>query len=182
MGTLAAIIGGVRSGKSRLAQERILNTKGLRLPAYLATVDSKKADEALREKILEHRLRRPTSWPTLDATAGPLKALDRAAAKGCDALLLDGLGMWVALQLKRGPQDIQDEMEQFCRRARERFKLSVMVLDEVGLGGVAAHKTARRFADLNGLANQRICSVADEVWLAVAGVGVKLKPAGKGKA
>ncbi len=53
--------------------------------------------------------------------------------------------------------------------------LAVLVLDEVGLGGVGAHPAVRHFADLNGRLNQAACAQADEVYAVQAGLAQRLK-------
>ncbi len=179
-GRLIAFTGGIRSGKSRLAEERFkawLRAHPRVKAAYLSTADSRRADPELRERILAHRLRRPAAWATIDACRGLEKALDQAQAKGCRALLLDGLGMWAALQLKRGPEEAASEVGRFCAQARRRFSLLVLVLDEAGLGGISMNKAARRFADLNGLANQAACAEVDEAYFVAAGKAFKASKA-----
>jgi adenosylcobinamide kinase/adenosylcobinamide-phosphate guanylyltransferase len=51
----------------------------------------------------------------------------------------------------------------------------VVVSDEVGLGTVPMHPNARAYRDLVGIAHQRLASMADEAYLFVAGLPVRLK-------
>ena len=50
-----------------------------------------------------------------------------------------------------------------------------MVTNEVGLGGVSANAVQRRFADLQGYINQFVAEKAEEVYLIVSGIPVKIK-------
>ena len=52
----------------------------------------------------------------------------------------------------------------------------VLVTNEVGAGIVPENALARQFRDAAGLLNQQIAAVADDVYLAVAGLPMKVKP------
>lgn len=54
----------------------------------------------------------------------------------------------------------------------------ILVTNEVGGGIVPENALARRFRDEAGRLNQRIAAVSDEVYLAVAGYPMKVKPNG----
>ncbi|MDE5796988.1 MAG: bifunctional adenosylcobinamide kinase/adenosylcobinamide-phosphate guanylyltransferase, partial [Muribaculaceae bacterium] len=51
----------------------------------------------------------------------------------------------------------------------------IIVTNEIGLGGVSENATQRRFTDLQGSINQFVASAADEVYLTVSGIPVKIK-------
>jgi adenosylcobinamide kinase/adenosylcobinamide-phosphate guanylyltransferase len=51
----------------------------------------------------------------------------------------------------------------------------IWVSNEVGSGLVAPNALARKFADLQGLANQRLAAACDAVHLCVAGLSIRLK-------
>jgi adenosylcobinamide kinase/adenosylcobinamide-phosphate guanylyltransferase len=57
------ILGGVRSGKSRLA-ERHAEDSGLAV-VYVATAEVR--DEEMRQRILHHQARRPANWQLVEA-------------------------------------------------------------------------------------------------------------------
>jgi adenosyl cobinamide kinase/adenosyl cobinamide phosphate guanylyltransferase len=80
----------------------------------------------------------------------------------------------VALRLEQSEETVLGEWKNFLALARQKSSV-VLVLDEVGLGGVAAHPAARRFADLNGRINQLACAEADEVYSVQAGLAQRLK-------
>ncbi|GAJ03161.1 unnamed protein product, partial [marine sediment metagenome] len=58
------IIGGVRSGKSRFAQELALKLDKPVL--FVATAEA--GDEEMRRRIEEHKKARPSDWSTLEVT------------------------------------------------------------------------------------------------------------------
>ena len=173
MAKILVFIGGIRSGKSGLAEQRF--SRGLKgkawKAAYLATLDSSRAksDPALKARIALHQARRPKSWATLDCSK------ELKAASGFQAQLLDGLGLWVALKLKEKPEAVLRELAAFIAGLKAKSKLAVLVLDEAGQGGISLNKAQRRFADLNGLANQAVCAAADKVWRVDAGLATRIK-------
>jgi adenosylcobinamide kinase/adenosylcobinamide-phosphate guanylyltransferase len=176
---LIAYLGGVRSGKSRAAHERFeaeLKLRGLQAPAYLGTLQehADPNDAALKRRIADHRSQRPADWSTVEVGPQLLASGKACLERGLDAWLLDGAGAWAALSLGQSETSVLTEWEAFLGLAREAG-LVILVLDEVGLGGVAAHPVARQFADLNGRLNQRACAVADEVYAVQAGLVRRLK-------
>ena len=52
----------------------------------------------------------------------------------------------------------------------------VLVTNELGQGIVPENALARRFRDAHGLMNQSVAAVACEVWMAVSGLPLRLKP------
>ena len=51
----------------------------------------------------------------------------------------------------------------------------IFVTNEIGSGGVSSNAVQRRFTDLEGWINQYIASKANEVYLMVSGIPVKIK-------
>lgn len=52
----------------------------------------------------------------------------------------------------------------------------LMVSNEVGMGVVPSSSMGRDFRDLQGFLNQEIAAIADEVYLTVAGIPIRIKP------
>jgi adenosylcobinamide kinase/adenosylcobinamide-phosphate guanylyltransferase len=50
-----------------------------------------------------------------------------------------------------------------------------IVSNEVGMGIVPENRLARQFRDYQGILNQHIASIADEVYMLIAGISVKIK-------
>ena len=51
----------------------------------------------------------------------------------------------------------------------------IVVTNEIGLGGISSNTMQRKFTDLQGLINQYVSSIADEVYMVISGIPVKLK-------
>ena len=64
---------------------------------------------------------------------------------------------------------------------RELHKLAkqeatlIFVTNEIGLGGVSENKLQRQFTDIEGWFNQHLAESAQEVYLMVSGIPVKIK-------
>lgn len=76
---------------------------------------------------------------------------------------------------KRVEAEIISELEGILKEARARQFGLIMVSNEVGMGLVPPYPLGRAYRDLLGRVNQRLASLADEVFLVVAGIPVDLK-------
>lgn len=80
------ILGGVRSGKSHLAEQRAL-ASGLHV-TYIATATT--GDEEMRQRIQVHQLRRPSGWKLIEEPHA-LAAVLEAHAQPDRCLVVDCL-------------------------------------------------------------------------------------------
>lgn len=168
MGRTILVIGGARSGKSRIAETRTLGF-GLRA-TYIATAEPRDAEMAAR--IAAHQARRGEGWVThaepLDLT-GALAATD-----GSGPRLVDCLTLWLT-NLMLGGHDWRVEGRALASALQQQSDPVVIVTNEVGGGIVPDNALAREFRDAAGILNQWVASVADEVILTVAGLPLKVK-------
>ena len=141
---------------------------------YVATADIS-GDEDLERRVREHRKRRPTSWETVEAGSDLSGFLENTKGRG--VVLVDSLTLWVSARMLAGENEeaIVRSFDAFLDKAGMLRTPIVLVSDEVGLGVVPESSSGRRFRDLLGLVNQRAASVAEEVYLCVAGLGVRIK-------
>ncbi|MCL5264448.1 MAG: bifunctional adenosylcobinamide kinase/adenosylcobinamide-phosphate guanylyltransferase [Chloroflexi bacterium] len=186
---LILVLGGARSGKSAFAENlaKQISDKVL----YVATAAI--GDEEMRRRVEQHRLRRPASWRILETTIGVGNALASSAADE-EAILLDCLALLVSnVLLQHSTEDEEssqqafpeiesavrreiDELVEAYRRSKATF---IVVSNEVGLGLVPPYPLGRAYRDLLGIANQKVATHADEVYLLFAGVPVELKALSK---
>lgn len=180
MGETVLIVGGVRSGKSRLAAKLAAEREPV---TYVATATVDPTDAEMLARVEAHRAARPGSWTTREAARDLPKALeDLAREQGQEgSVVIDCVTLWVTnlmLGLGGGPAlddpAIIGQVDAAARAASGCARV-IWVSNEVGFGGVAAHSVARRFADLLGTVNQRLASACGVVHLCVAGVPIRIK-------
>lgn len=175
------ITGGARSGKSRLAEE-MAGHRGDQV-TYIATAAA--GDGEMRQRIEEHRRQRPPEWRTVEAATGLPDAVAAALRDSGTTVLVDCLTVYLANLL--APMDaageepgadlagIEAEIEDLVAACRAGNGRVIVVSNEVGMGIVPDNALARRFRDLAGRANQRLAAAADEVYLCVSGLPLKVK-------
>ena len=162
------VLGGARSGKSAEAELRLLAHPDV---TYVATSVPRDGDAEWAARIEAHRRRRPSWWRTVETTALP-EAL--AAAEPGTAVLVDGLGTWVAAVVDEAgawddPGAVAPRLDGLVAAWRAVAARVVAVSDEVGLSPVPATASGRAFRDLLGGLNQRLAAESEEAALVVAG-------------
>ncbi|WP_263418184.1 bifunctional adenosylcobinamide kinase/adenosylcobinamide-phosphate guanylyltransferase [Terriglobus albidus] len=171
--SVTLVLGGVRSGKSRYAQQ--LAERWERV-AFIATAE-RRNDPEMTAKIERHRADRPTHWTTVEE---PLRIGEtiQQSAKDHEIIIVDCLTLFASNLLEscgadRSKQEFQ--IDQLCATLRNTACSVVLVSNEVGSGVVPAYELGRQFRDLVGEINQRVASVADTVLFMVAGLPLALK-------
>jgi len=172
---LTLILGGARSGKSRLAQR--LAQKAGRV-TYIATAQAG-GDGEMAARIEHHRAQRPAEWLTIEETLAVAEAVERAA-EASDAVLVDCLTIWLSnlfWEHRDSPARIEDLVTSSLRRIADASREThvFLVSNELGSGTVPEAALTRAFRDSQGLLNQRAAELADEVILTVAGLPLYLK-------
>ena len=171
-GALTLILGGVRSGKSALA-ERIAG-RGERV-LFVATAEGR--DEEMRRRIASHRAARPPHWDTLEEPLDLVSALQSAHTR-YDSVLVDCLTLWVSNLLPEENVGGVDE-DSVLSAVRALLDLAatseaawIVVSNEVGLGVVPPSPLGRAYRDVLGRVNQLVAGRAHEVYLMVAGIAL----------
>jgi adenosylcobinamide kinase/adenosylcobinamide-phosphate guanylyltransferase len=172
---LILALGGTRSGKSRFglaAATRLAEGGGV---WFLATAWP--GDPELDDRIARHRAERPVSWPTVEVGADLAAAL--AETDPHEPALIDGFTLWLSTLLGDEVPAIDPILDGPVAAGLAAIEARpgpvIVVSDEVGSGIVPMHPGARAYRDLVGIAHQRLGSVADEVYLLVAGIPMTLK-------
>jgi adenosylcobinamide kinase/adenosylcobinamide-phosphate guanylyltransferase len=133
----------------------------------------------MRKRIALHRRTRPNNWITVEAQTDMGAALGKLP-KNIDGIIVECLGTYIANLMEKGLKDrgvIRDiegnirVLRALCKRGKKVF----IVSNEVGSGIVPDTESGRRFRDIAGNINQRLAREADEVYLAVAGLPVRIK-------
>src|SRR4051812_5841730 len=170
------VLGGIRSGKSEVAEELVAGADRVR---YVATAADPGDDAAWTARLDAHRARRPSSWTTVEA-GGALAALLRDAAAE-EILLVDDLGGWLNGTVKdwSDPASATADVDDLATAVADcPARLLVLVTPEVGLSVLPATEAGRTFADALGALNRKVAGACDGVALVVAGQVVWLKGAG----
>ena len=166
MSRLTLVLGGARSGKSRFAENLARQHGGLR--TYIATAEA--FDDEMRQRIAKHREQRAgDGWVTIESTLDPASVLPRDGL-----VLLDCVTVWLGNLMHHG-RDLRAEVAKLCAALEVCPAEVILVSNEVGLSIVPENAMARRFRDEQGLANQALAAIADNVYFIAAGLPLKLK-------
>jgi adenosylcobinamide kinase/adenosylcobinamide-phosphate guanylyltransferase len=168
------VLGGVRSGKSRYAQqlgervERVL---------FVATAPASGSDDEMRAKIARHQVDRRADWVTVEEPVEVARVLAERGA-GYDLAIVDCLTLFVANLLHAEEQDsgiLDRQTIALCAALTAAPCDVALVSNEVGSGVVPAYALGRRYRDALGELNQQVAAVSDDVLLLVAGLPLALK-------
>ncbi|EKZ6368975.1 bifunctional adenosylcobinamide kinase/adenosylcobinamide-phosphate guanylyltransferase [Klebsiella aerogenes] len=177
------ITGGARSGKSRHAESLIQSFASV---LYIAT--SAAIDDEMAARIQHHRNSRPPHWRTAERSRDltplipPDNVPDEAILLECVTTLVTNIlfaeggetdpDEWDYVAMEKA---VTQEITQLIAACRACPSPVLLVTNEVGLGIVPDNRLARHFRDIAGRVNQMLAAAADEVWLVVSGIGVKIK-------
>ncbi|REF70443.1 MULTISPECIES: bifunctional adenosylcobinamide kinase/adenosylcobinamide-phosphate guanylyltransferase [Paracoccus] len=166
---ITLVTGGARSGKSALAESIAADHEGGRI--YIATAEA--WDDEMAQRIGLHRDRRGSDgWRTIEEPRNLAGALARTDGQG--VRLVDCLTLWLSNVMAEGQPG--PHVRALCRALDAQKSPVVVVTNELGLGIVPENALARRFRDEHGWMNQAVAGIADEVWMAVSGLPLRLKP------
>ena len=168
---LILVLGGAASGKSELALD-LAGQVGPRV--FVATGQA--LDREMKVRIERHQATRSSDWETAEVPADLAKWFSNNG-KSYQTIVLDCLTLWLSNLQRRRLRDVAvseatANLLQAIRATRARV---VMVSNELGLGLVPATKAVRAFRDLAGRVNQQVAAEADEVYLTISGLPVRLK-------
>ena len=168
---LQLILGGARSGKSRLA-EKLAAESGCAV-TYIAT--SQPLDGEMNERVRHHRERRPAHWALIEEPIELARVLrEHARADAC--LLVDCLTLWLTnLLMLEDPQRLNAERDALLQCLADLPGEIVFVSNETGMGVVPLGELTRRYVDEAGWLHQALAERCQRVVLTVAGLPLTLK-------
>lgn len=178
-GKLIFITGGARSGKSNFAEKMALS---LGKPvAYLAT--GQPLDKEMAYRIKKHKTKRSTEWETYEE---PIEVSELVSSLGGEkeVILIDCLTLLVSNLLLREKNKVGNpqweekillEIEKLTEISYQVPAQIIIVSNEVGMGLVPDNPLGRVYRDILGRANSIIANKADEVFMMISGIPLKIK-------
>lgn len=177
MGKLTLILGGSNSGKSRFAEGLIKKHKDV---LYLATAEP--VDEEMKLKLEKHRQSRPREWKTIEEPVHIDKVIEKQGNKfshilvECILLCINN----IIIKSSRLPDDevekiVMDKIVHTIEVIKSSKAAVYIVSGEVGLGLIGENKSLRLYSRILGQVNQLLAEKADEVFLVVSGIPMKIK-------
>jgi adenosylcobinamide kinase/adenosylcobinamide-phosphate guanylyltransferase len=163
------VTGGQRSGKSGFAQRTALVMSPN--PVYVAT--AKVWDDEFRERVKRHQAERGSEWTNIEEEM----YISRHDYTG-RTVVVDCVTLWATnffFNLNSDTHKALDAAKAEFDKLAQQDATFIIVTNEIGLGGVSADKIQRKFTDLQGWLNQYIAAAADEVYLMVSGIPLKVK-------
>lgn len=168
---LQLILGGARSGKSRLAEQTAIATQ--LAVTYVATAQA--LDSEMQNRIAHHQNQRPAHWSLVEEPLFLAKTLQKIDRPN-QIILVDCLTLWLTNLLLLEDQNVQEfECEQLLDVLPKLQSEIILVSNETGLGVVPLGEISRRFVDEAGRLHQALGQIADKVMFCVAGFPMILK-------
>jgi adenosylcobinamide kinase/adenosylcobinamide-phosphate guanylyltransferase len=177
--SLIVLTGGVRSGKSALAE----GLAASRNPRVVVAAAGWAGDAEMERRIEAHRRSRPETWTTVPADADPSWI---ASVSADEVLLLDCLGTLVSnicyevvgeseVAPPGADAEVVARVDALVTAIIDRLGDTIVVTNETGWGVVPEWPSARIFRDALGRANRRLVVAADAAHLVVDGRCLDLK-------
>lgn len=169
--TINLILGGVKSGKSALA-ERVAHASQLDV-TYIATATAD--DLAMQQRIKHHQQHRSAHWRTIEEPVHLAKQLQQYCVNN-QCVLVDCLTLWLTnLLMSENEILLKNEIDALLAILPTLNGELIMVSNETNMGIMPLGDLTRRYCDEIGLLHQAIAAVSDTVVLTVVGLPHILK-------
>ena len=177
--TRTLVLGGVKSGKSRHAQQLAESYDDV---VFIAT--ARAGDAEMQQRIDRHRKDRPATWHVIEEPRYLVEQLQTVQADAASArsplVLVDCLTLWLTQLCSEdlSADELHTECERLAHQVAEVTYPLILVSNELNMGVTPLGEFSRRYCDAAGLMHQSIADVCDTVTLVVAGLPLPLKPRG----
>ena len=193
---LIFVTGGAKSGKSKFAEDMLLKlNNGKQKNIYLAT--SLVFDEEMKEKVRLHKKRRKDEGFTVETYKNfenELSNFFENNDKIKNNMLVDCLTNMITniifenqnidwdnfekklyiQTLEKLNKDVEHSVIELLN-VTDQFENAIIVSNELGMGLVPSYPLGRYFREIAGKMNQIVAETADEVYLVVSGIPMKIK-------
>jgi adenosylcobinamide kinase / adenosylcobinamide-phosphate guanylyltransferase len=165
------ILGGVRSGKSRLAERMAAETK--RPVIYIATATA--LDAEMQTRIETHREHRPENWQVVEEPI-QLAATLNLHSKNNSCVLIDCLTLWLTNLLMLEDKTVYEKEREALLQTLPTLQGDIiMVSNETNMGVMPLGDLSRVYCDEAGRLHQQLAEMCDRAILTVAGLPQILK-------
>tara|TARA_B100000989_G_scaffold221684_1_gene169409 strand:+ start:758 stop:1270 length:513 start_codon:yes stop_codon:yes gene_type:complete len=164
------ITGGNRSGKSEFAESMALKISNK--PFYIFT--GLNLDLEMNERIIKHKKRRKDKWNEFESYLNLVDVINQTDNQNGTPRLVDCLTIWIN-NLIFEKLNVEQEINKLIKCIKVQKSPLIMVTNELGLGVIPDNKLSRDFLDVNGDLNKMIANIADEVYLVISGIPLKIK-------
>ena len=164
------ITGGKSSGKTEFAESLALERSNH--PTYLST--SRFFDEEMQRRIKHHQDQKNTHWRNIEAPLG----IEELKFSPDEVVLVDNLSHWSNNWLFDKDDNVDEALTAIkfqIELLKQAGTIFIIVTDEIGLGQTSSDTLQNKLVDLQGMINQYISSIADEVYMVISGIPVKIK-------
>jgi adenosylcobinamide kinase/adenosylcobinamide-phosphate guanylyltransferase len=158
--------GGQKSGKSKVAEKKILTLSRDKKPYYIATYNNNYKDKEMQERINRHKLQRKNSFITIEESFNLSRVIQNN-----NSYLVDCISMWIFNMLEQKIDKLITEIELLSKIDAN----IVFVLNDVNSGIIPIDRDSRRFIDYTGIIGQKIVSICNEVYEVKFGIPTRLK-------
>lgn len=161
------ILGGIKSGKSRLA-EKIAGGADASDVLFIATATE--SDDEMRERIQQHRKTRPLHWTVVEEPIAIASVIRKQSAQHT-CVVVDCLTLWLTnLLLCKDADQLDCQRKKLIAALTDAASPVILVSNETSMGVVPMGELSRRFCDEAGLLHQELAGICDTVILTVAGI------------
>lgn len=162
------ITGGVKSGKSSFALEL---AKNYQRKAFLAT--GVPFDDEMKIRIEKHKKERGNEFDTYEEPLEVSRVLAEISGR-YDIVVFDCLTTYFG-NLYYYNVDVESYIDNLINTISKLQAQLILITNEVGLGIIPENKLARLYMETLGKTNTKLARIADQVYLMVSGIGVRIK-------
>ncbi|GIU48482.1 bifunctional adenosylcobinamide kinase/adenosylcobinamide-phosphate guanylyltransferase [Shewanella sp. KT0246] len=174
------IIGGARSGKSKMAQQYAKQWQQQTQGDVIVIATAQHDDSSMKQRIAHHQQNRPKHWQTVETHLQLAEAITQYSTKG-NLILVDCLTLWLSNTLMFAANQKDSSFDQMKQQLLDAINAStaelVLISNEVGQGVVPLGELSREFVDQSGWLHQSLSQYVDQVAICIAGLPLVLKEA-----
>jgi len=167
------IIGGARSGKSRLAQEYAKTWQARTSGEVIVVATAEITDGSMAKRIAHHKSHRPQEWNLVETPLDLTQTLIDES-RSDNLILVDCLTLWLS-NVQLSERSWKQEKQALLAALTDLPGEIIFISNEVGQGVVPLGELSREFVDESGWLHQSLAKQVDKVTMAIAGLPLMIK-------